>query len=54
MSRRDDVVAALKAAARDGSLSACFVLGRLHDEGWGVRHDPRSATRWYLRAGRSF
>ena len=51
MSRRDDVVAALKAAARDGSLSACFVLGRLHDEGWGVRHDPRSASRWYLRAG---
>jgi TPR repeat protein len=26
------------------------VLGRLYDEGWGVRHDPRNATRWYLRA----
>jgi TPR repeat protein len=27
------------------------VLGRLYDEGWGVRHDSRTATRWYLRAG---
>jgi TPR repeat protein len=51
-SRSPDIIAALEAAARDGSLSACFVLGRLYDEGWGVRRDPRSATRWYLRAGR--
>jgi TPR repeat protein len=27
------------------------VLGRLYDEGWGVRRNPRAATRWYRRAG---
>jgi TPR repeat protein len=41
----------LRKAAREGSLSACFVLGRLYDEGWGVGRNPRVATRWYLRAG---
>ena len=47
----DDIVAALEKAARAGSLSACFVLGRLYDEGWGVSHSSRTAARWYLRAG---
>jgi TPR repeat protein len=51
MSRSNDIVTALNAAARRGSLSACFLLGRLYDEGWGVRRNPRAATRWYLRAG---
>jgi proteasome lid subunit RPN8/RPN11 len=52
LSRSGDIVDALKrAAADDGSLSACFLLGRLYDEGWGVRRSPRAAARWYLRAG---
>jgi len=50
MRRSRDIIAALKSAAREGSLSACFVLGRLYDEGWGVRHDARAESRWYLRA----
>jgi uncharacterized protein len=51
MSRSNDIIAALSSAARRGSLSACFVLGRLYDEGWGVGRNPRAATHWYLRAG---
>jgi TPR repeat protein len=44
------IIRALRSAARKGSLSACFVLGRLYDEGWGVSANPRVATRWYLQA----
>lgn len=51
MPRSSDVIVALSNAAYEGSLSACFVLGRLYDEGWGVKRNPRIATRWYLRAG---
>jgi TPR repeat protein len=51
MSRPDGTIAALRKAALAGSLSACFVLGRIYDEGWGVRRNPRVSARWYLRAG---
>jgi TPR repeat protein len=51
MPRSGDIIAALRSAAREGSLSACFILGRLYDEGWGVGHNPRVATHWYLKAG---
>ena len=52
MSRSNSILTDLKTAARGGSLSACFVLGRLYDEGWGVVRNPRSAARWYLLAGK--
>jgi len=44
------ILTALNSAARQGSLSAAFILGRLYDEGWGVEADPRKAFSWYLRA----
>ena len=49
---RDPVPAALTHAAKEGSLSAAFLLGRLYDEGWGVRRNYRLAFRWYLVAAR--
>ncbi len=51
MPRSGEIIAALRNAAREGSLSASFILGRLYDEGWGVGRNPRVATHWYLRAG---
>jgi TPR repeat protein len=41
---------ALEHAARAGSLSAMFVLGRLYDEGWGVQKNARKATSLYMKA----
>jgi TPR repeat protein len=52
VSQSPDIITALKQAARTGSLSAAFILGRLYDEGWGVTHNSRTATRWYLKAGK--
>jgi len=43
----DGVVRALAEAAAGGSLSAAFILGRLYDEGWGVKKDDAAAFRWY-------
>lgn len=48
--RKDRVLEALERAAAEGSLSAAFILGRIHDEGWGVAVDEVEAFRWYKAA----
>lgn len=50
MAASNSTVTALREASRDGSLSAAFILGRLHEEGWGLRKDDRAAFRWYKKA----
>src|SRR5438309_7401417 len=50
--RRTDIIEALSKAAVSGSLSAAFILGRLYDEGWGVKKSARTAFRWCSRAAK--
>lgn len=47
---RNPIIQALQFAYREGEISAAFVLGRLYDEGWGVRKNASIATKWYLLA----
>jgi TPR repeat protein len=48
--RKQPILTALRRAANSESLSAAFILGRLYDEGWGLRTDARAAYHWYKRA----
>src|SRR5688572_14340349 len=50
MTSSNATVTALRAASSHGSLSAALILGRLYEEGWGVRNDDRAAFRWYKKA----
>ena len=49
-SGNSEILDALTKAAKEGRLSAAFILGRLYDEGWGVEQNSRTAFRWYKRA----
>jgi TPR repeat protein len=51
MGRASGVMKSLILAA-GASASAAFILGRLYDEGWGVRKSSRRAFEWYKRAAR--
>ncbi len=37
-------------ACNDGSMEACYILGRLYDEGWGVAQDEVKASSLFLKA----
>lgn len=41
---------ALRSAFKQGNFSAAFILGRLYQEGWGLKQDARAAFRWFKRA----
>ena len=37
-------------AAEGGHLNACFNLGMMHQNGWGVNPDNKKALEWYRKA----
>ena len=48
--RSNATILELKEAVARGEMSAAYILGRLYEEGWGVRRDSRQAFDWYLTA----
>lgn len=52
MRRKDGLLSAIEREARHGNGSAAFVLGRIYDEGWGVKRSARRAMRGYQSAAR--
>ena len=37
-------------ACNDGSMEACYILGQLYDQGWGVAQDEVKASSLFLKA----